>query len=112
MEPCKQEKSLERIDTRVTELERQFTKLSNSDAETRVYLKLLIESNDEIKLSLKEVQSELKDKAANEEMLAAIEKLQSSLKDGWVDRVMPHFASVIKWGLVFAAAITGIKLTL
>lgn len=117
VDPCKQEKSLERLDVRVTELERQFTKLSNSDAETKVYLETLIKSNDEIKMSIKEMQIELKDitksGASNEEMLAAIESIKSSLKDeGLMGKLIPHFANVLKWGLLFAAAITGIKLTL
>jgi len=113
MDPCKQEKSLERLDDRVTELERQYTKLSNSDSETRVYLKLLINSNEEIKLSIKEMQAEIKDRVSSDEMLAAIERIQTSLKDsGLADKIIPHFVTVMKWGLLFAAALAGIKLTL
>ena len=117
MDPCKQEKSLDRLDERVTELERQFRNLSTSDAETKVYLETLIKSNDEIKMSIREMQIELKDitksSASNEEVLAAIESINSSLKDeGLMGKLIPHFANVLKWVLLFAAALVGVKLVL
>lgn len=120
MDPCKQEKIVERLDGRVTELERQFTKLSNSDAETKIYLETLIKSNDDIKMSIKEMQIELKDiskeRVPNESLLQAIEAIQSNLESQetsvWKTEVLPQVVGMAKWVVLFAAALAGIKLTL
>lgn len=111
MEPCKQEKELERLTARVEALETTVTTLREQHIETKFFMKQVLDALSDVKQQIKEVKIEMKEMAIDMEESAQANGLQAvdvveKTSKAW----SPIVLELIKMIGLVAGIVAGIKL--
>lgn len=111
MEPCKQEKELERLTARVEALESTVATLREQHIETKFFMKQVLDALADVKQQMKEIKSEMKEMALDMEESAQTSGQQAvdvveTTTNAWKPVVMELIKAI---GLI-AGIVAGIKL--
>lgn len=110
-EPCIHERDWIRLDQVVERHDRELKALSTDGAETKVYMKQVLESQKEIKESIREIQDELKSRPAQAAAPVPVELVQSPQQAAqkqtgdWGETMRKAFPDIIRFGLILVIII-------
>jgi len=110
-DPCLHDRDWNRLEDAVLAQEKRIAALENNHTETRVYMKQFLDSQDDIKASIKDIQKKLDERPASPvlvEQLADKKYAESSI----LQKLTPQLIDLVKWAIVILGAIVGVKLTL
>ena len=91
LEPCKQEKAMERLESRVSSLEGKTSYLEQCHAETKIYVKLLLDTMESVKNDIRSLTS----------------KPTSVESSSW-QSLVPKLLDLLKWAVIIIGSLVGV----
>jgi len=103
-DPCMHERDWIRLEQTVERHERELKELSTTGAETKVYMKQVLDSQSEIKASIKEIQEELK--ARPIEQITLAQKESKDMADV-LKSALPGLIKILLVAIIIIAVFAG-----
>ena len=113
-DPCQHERDWNRLEDAVLSQEKRIAALENNHTETKVYMKQFLDSQDDIKASIKDIQKKLDERPAHPVPPVLVEQLSDKKysESSILQKLTPQLIDLVKWAIVILGAIVGVKLTL
>jgi len=110
-DPCIHERDWDRLEENVASQEKRISALENNHTETRVYMRQVLETQDEIKTSIKDIQKKLDDRATAPVIVEQLSDKKYA-ESSTLQKLIPQLIDLLKWALIIIGAVVGIKLAL
>jgi hypothetical protein len=104
-DPCLHERDWQRLEQVVERHERELRGMDTTGAETKVYMKQVLESQAEMKTSLKEIQDKLNAAPPATPPTPISQDTQMSL----LQRMLPQLLDLLKWAVIIIGALVGVE---
>ena len=101
--PCEHERDWIRLEQVVERHEKELKEMNTTGAETKVYMKQVLDSQAEMKESLKEIQEKLNAPQKSQAPTPISQDTQIPM----IQRMLPQLLDLLKWAIIIIGALVG-----
>lgn len=102
--PCEHERDWIRLEQVVERHERELKEMNTTGAETKVYMKQVLDSQAEMKKSLLEIQDKL-----NAPTPQPPTSISQDTQIPMLQRMLPQLLDLLKWAIIIIGALVGVE---
>lgn len=105
--PCEHERDWIRLEQVVERHERELKEMNTTGAETKVYMKQVLDSQAEMKKSLTEIQEKLNTPGPQHPPTPT--PISQDTQIPMLQRMLPQLLDLLKWAIIIIGALVGVE---
>jgi len=115
MDPCIHERDWTRIENAVSAQDKRISALENNHTETRVYMKQVLDSQEDIKNSIRDIQKKMDERPVSQpgqQTPVLVEQVADKKynEQTTLQKMLPQVMDIVKWLVIIIAALVGYKI--